>query len=54
MNFFAGNFWWASADYLGKLAAPSMANRWEAEKWIGTGKPRVCDLIPGFPPDVIQ
>ena len=54
VHFFAGNFWWASPDYLRKLAAPSMDNRWEAEKWIGKGRPRVCDLIPGFPSDVIR
>jgi hypothetical protein len=54
VHFFAGNFWWARADYIGKLAPPSLDNRWEAEKWIGTANPRMFDLLPGFPTKVIK
>lgn len=54
IDFFAGNFWWARADYLAKLAAPPNSTRWEAEVWIGTGLPRIFDVLPGFPSDVIR
>lgn len=39
---FAGNFWWARAAYVQHLGVPQDGSRWFAEKWIGTGEPRVC------------
>lgn len=54
--FFAGNFWWARASYLARLpdvprnllnATPpgeSGDNRWDAEVWIGMGRPDVAIL----------
>lgn len=47
--FFAGNYWMATSAYLGSLAEPATASRFEAEGWIGTGNPRVRDLAPGWP-----
>jgi hypothetical protein len=52
---FGGNFWWATAGYLAKLAPvqggdPDLGyNRYKAEEWIGQGNPRVLDLSPGWP-----
>jgi hypothetical protein len=41
---FSGNFWWARADYVNRLAPVncSSQNRMLAEKFIGTGSPRVA------------
>ena len=53
--FWGGNFWWAKAGYLAKLAPveggnPDLGyNRYKAEEWVGQGNPRVLDLIPGWP-----
>ena len=49
--FFAGNFWWARASYLARLPEPGTATRYDAERWIGLGRPRICDLRPGYPSD---
>lgn len=39
---FAGNFWWARADYVARLEPGPFTTRWDAEyKFIGTGSPRV-------------
>lgn len=46
---FAGNFWWANAGYLAKLEPATSGNRWQAEGWMGTGFPKVLDLMPGWP-----
>lgn len=45
-GFWAGNFWWARAEYLKRLPSPTMLdirNRWECEAWIG----RVDNIRPG-------
>lgn len=53
--FFGGNFFWAKAKYLMKLPAPkpnTWENRYEAERWIGEGKPdkiKMRDMFPGWP-----
>lgn len=47
--FFGGNFWWAHPDYLRHLPALDYDTRWDAEKWVGQGRPRVHDLLPGWP-----
>lgn len=48
-RFFAGNFWWADADYLALLPEPGTKSRLEAEWWLGGGyDPRLLDLCPGF------
>lgn len=47
---FAGNFWWATAGYLKTLPPPGRASRYDAERWLGLGGPRVRDLSPGWPP----
>ncbi len=58
-----GNFWWAKAAFLMTLpdltktararisGLESMAGRYEAETWIGSGrrKPKVRDYHPGWP-----
>jgi hypothetical protein len=47
--FFGGNFWMARCDYLRTLPEPSTRSRFDAERWIGLGAPRVLDLNPGWP-----
>jgi hypothetical protein len=47
--FFGGNFWMARCDYLRGLPEPSERSRFDAERWIGLGNPRVHDLNPGWP-----
>ena len=47
--FFGGNFWIARCDYLRTLPEPSTRSRFDAERWIGLGDPRVLDLNPGWP-----
>jgi hypothetical protein len=50
---FGGNFWWANAGYLAALESPATyqktADRWDAEWWIGSGSPKVCNLEPSWP-----
>jgi hypothetical protein len=62
-NIFAGNFWWATSNYLRTLPSifererikisgiADKESRFEAEVWIGNGKrlPRVRDYHPGAP-----
>ncbi len=50
-GFFGGNFWMARADYLRSLPPCPAEPRWAAESWIGTRRPRVYDLLPGWPND---
>jgi hypothetical protein len=50
---FAGNFWWARASYLRTLPEVGMADRGDAERWLGLGSPRVFDLFPGWPSEVL-
>jgi hypothetical protein len=47
--FFAGNFWWATANYVRSLAPVKTENRFQAEGWIGLGKPTVKVMREGFP-----
>jgi hypothetical protein len=47
--FFGGNFWWATTCYLRTLPEVSTTSRYDAEAWIGRGKPRVHNLKPGWP-----
>lgn len=47
--FFGGNFWIARCDYLRTLPEPSTRCRFDAERWIGLGDPKVLDLAPGWP-----
>lgn len=49
--FFGGNFWLARCEYLRTLPPCPQENRWDAERWIGMGDPRVFDLLPGWPAD---
>jgi hypothetical protein len=50
-GFFGGNFWMATCDYLRQLPPCLLDNRWDAESWIGLGKPRIYDLLEGWPSD---
>lgn len=50
-GFFGGNFWMARCDYLRTLPECEAQPRWKAEEWIGTNRPRVMDLLPGWPHD---
>jgi len=47
-HFFAGNFWWARADYLLTLDPPLQQTRYQAEGWIGFGDPIVACCRPGL------
>lgn len=47
--FFGGNFWWATADHLRRLPPLRMADRFSAERWIGTAPARVLNLVSGWP-----
>lgn len=47
--FWGGTYWWARVPYLAALDPPLMESRWQAEEWIGSGKPRIVDLNPGWP-----
>ncbi len=44
--FFAGNYWWAQAGYLATLSPPQRNTRYDAERWVGTGNPRILDTSP--------
>lgn len=48
--FFGGNYWMATAAYLESLPPCGTEDRFDAEGWIGLGKPSVADLTPGWPP----
>jgi hypothetical protein len=48
-SFFAGNFWWARSDYVRTLEPVGLENRFQAEGWIGLGKPSVKIMREGFP-----
>jgi hypothetical protein len=50
-GFFGGNFWVARCDYVRSLPPCVAEPRFEAERWIGLGRPRVLDLLPGWPHD---
>lgn len=50
-GFFGGNFWMATCEYLRGLPPCQPVPRSEAEIWIGRGRPRVVDLLPGWPDD---
>jgi hypothetical protein len=41
---FQGNFHWSRMDWLRQLPAPTMWSRWEGEKFVGNGEPRVGRL----------
>jgi hypothetical protein len=51
--FFGGNFWWARTDYLAWLPVPGTASRWDAERWIGLGRPHAYDLRSGWPSQAV-
>jgi len=42
-NFFAGNYWWANAQYINRCILHT-ENRWDCENFIGTGNPTVRDF----------
>jgi len=46
-HFFAGNFWWATAEYLRTLDRVRTTSRFDAEGWIGLGHPSVVDIQAG-------
>ena len=53
--FYGGNMWWSTSNYIARLPnlpEPTFENRYEAESWIGMGKPRprIVNLIQGWPP----
>jgi hypothetical protein len=47
--FFGGNFWWANAGYAASLGQVRCTDRYEAERWIGLGYPRVAQFRKGWP-----
>jgi hypothetical protein len=49
--YFGGNFWLATAAFLRTLPEPALESRHDAEVWLGRGsrRPRVHDLVPGWP-----
>jgi len=46
-HFFAGNFWWARAEYLRTLGPVRVTSRFDAEGWVGLGHPSVVDIEAG-------
>jgi hypothetical protein len=48
-SFWGGTYWWATTSYLSSLEPPLNDNRWNAEEWIGSGRPRIVDMNPGWP-----
>ena len=48
-HFFGGNFWWAQSDYLRTLEPVRTEHRYQAEGWVGLGKPSVKNLREGLP-----
>jgi hypothetical protein len=67
-HIFAGNFWWATSDFLRTLPSimvrdrikesgiDSIDSRYEAEVWLGNGptKPKVKDYHPNWNPSRIE
>lgn len=52
LPYWAGNFWWASSDFINTLPTVEVnADRYQAEVWIGKSRraPRVHDYAPHFP-----
>ena len=47
-SFFAGNFWWARSDYVRTLEPVGLENRFQAEGWVGLGKPSVKIMREGY------
>lgn len=47
--FFGGNYWLARSNYLRTLPEVSHRTRHDAESWIGLNRPKVHDLLPGWP-----
>jgi hypothetical protein len=47
-HFFAGNFWWATTNYLATLPKIKNEHRFQAEGWIGLGDPEVFVPRPGL------
>ncbi len=43
-SIFTGNFWWATAGSLAGLPDVPCANRYEAENWVGLGRPRAYEM----------
>jgi hypothetical protein len=48
-SFFAGNFWWARASLLRRMAPPGNSYRLLAESWMNTAFPDVYDMAAGWP-----
>jgi len=49
-QFFGGNYWWATTDYIKTLPPLKYDNRWWAEAWIGEGRRnKPYDANPGWP-----
>lgn len=46
---FGGNYWMASCRYLADLPPCREDQRHRAESWIGINRPKVVDLLPGWP-----
>jgi hypothetical protein len=47
-HFFAGNFWWARSEYLASLGPVRTSSRFDAEGWVGLGRPSAVDLTAGM------
>lgn len=48
--FYGGNFWWATSDHLRRLARPQETNRFDAEAWLASVRPRrPVSLVSGWP-----
>ncbi len=47
-SFFAGNFWWARSDYIRALEPVGVEDRFQAEGWVGLGKPSVKIMREGY------
>lgn len=40
LNYFAGNFWWATCEHIRKLPDFTHSSRYEAEVWVVNGSPK--------------
>lgn len=48
--YYAGNFWWATAEHIRRLDCPDRSSRYHAESWITTVRPRnPVSLVAGWP-----
>lgn len=43
-NYYEGNFWWSTSDYIKGLQPIKESSRYDAEFWIGSGSPKAKNI----------